>query len=255
MISLDPNGYFFWLIVVAILCFAIERTLPSRTARPTFRPGFGQDLLWLVFNGAFIAAVVGLPAARNMSGGLLSGTPILLQLGFVLVTKDFLDWCVHNLLHRVPWLWDFHKVHHSIEELDAVGSFRFHWVELLFSALTYVPLFLLGADQRVLLANAVLGTLIQHLAHSNIRIDWGPLKYILSSPQFHAWHHERILLGGKGQNYAVVLCIWDWLFGTAHLVSDTEQPDALGFEGDDFFPSSFLERFTYPLSRWLGRSS
>jgi sterol desaturase/sphingolipid hydroxylase (fatty acid hydroxylase superfamily) len=248
---LDPNGYFFWLMVVAVLCFAIERTLPSRTARPTFRPGFGQDLLWLLFNGIVIAGLIALPTTK----GLLTGAPILMQLAFVLVAKDFLDWWAHNLLHRVPWLWDFHKVHHSLEELDAMGSFRFHWIELLFAALTYLPFLLLGADQRVLLANAVLGTLIQHLSHSNIRLDWGPLKYILCSPQFHAWHHDRILRGEKGQNYAVVLCIWDWIFGTAHLVSDTEQPDALGFEGDDFFPKSWLERFTYPLSRWLGRSS
>ena len=44
--------------------------------------------------------------------------------------KDFLEWCIHNLLHRVPWLWEFHKLHHTIEELDWIGNFRFHWMEV-----------------------------------------------------------------------------------------------------------------------------
>jgi sterol desaturase/sphingolipid hydroxylase (fatty acid hydroxylase superfamily) len=249
VVSLDPNGYFFWLIVVSVFCAALERTFPSRSVRSLFRHGWGQDLFWLLLNGSLIAAILAFPAPRSLE------LPILVQLILVLVVKDFLDWCVHNLLHRIPWLWDFHKVHHSIEELDSIGSFRFHWIELVFSALVYLPFILLGINERVLLANAVFGTLIGHLNHSNLRLDWGPLKYVLSSPRFHAWHHDRIHRGEKGGNFGVVLCIWDRIFGTVDLSSDDEQPDALGFEGDDYFPATFLERFTYPLSRWLGRSS
>jgi sterol desaturase/sphingolipid hydroxylase (fatty acid hydroxylase superfamily) len=252
MISLDPSGYFFWLLVVSLFCFAVERTLPSRTEREVFRSGFGQDLLWLLFNGAWIAAMIAMPPQSSL--GLLSKPPIVVQLVVVLVLKDFLDWCAHNLLHRVPWLWELHKVHHSLEELDIAGTFRFHWIELIFTGAIFWFLAWLGASQRILLVTAVIGTLVAHLNHSNLRLDWGPLKYIVSSPQFHAWHHHRILRGERGGNYAVVLCVWDWLFGTAHLGAEGE-PHALGFEGDDFFPKSLLERFTYPLSRWLGRSS
>ena len=254
MISLHPDGYFFWLIIISVLCFALERTIPARPAQAIFRPGLGQDLVWLFVNGAFIAAIIALPATPS-SVALLAGAPILIQLVVALVLKDFLDWCAHYLLHRVPWLWQFHKVHHTIDELDSFGSFRFHFVELVFVGLAYVPLFVLGVDERVLLATAVFGTLIGHLSHSNVRIDWGPLSWLLISPQVHAWHHQRVLRGERGANFAVVLCVWDRIFGTAHLSIDASQPEALGFEVDDYFPSTFLERFTYPLSRWLGRSS
>jgi sterol desaturase/sphingolipid hydroxylase (fatty acid hydroxylase superfamily) len=254
MISLDPDGYFFWLIIISVLCFALERTIPSRPAQSIFREGFGQDLLWLLVNGAFIGAIVALPVTRTPVA-FLAEAPILVQLAVALVLKDFIDWCAHYLMHRVPWLWQFHKVHHTLEELDSVGSFRFHFVELALVGLAYVPLFLLGIDERVLLATAVFGTLVSHLSHSNLRLDWGPLSWILITPQFHAWHHRRILHGERGANFAVVLCIWDRIFGTVDLSTEEELPDALGFEVDDYFPATFLERFTYPLSRWLGRSS
>ena len=43
---------------------------------------------------------------------------------------DFIQWGIHRLLHRVPFLWGFHKVHHSIIEMDWNGSMRFHWLEI-----------------------------------------------------------------------------------------------------------------------------
>ncbi len=272
MISFDPNQYFFWLIVVSTLCFALERTFPWRGTQAAFRKGFGQDLFWLFFNGHFAALILAVPVAWLLThiravllavhlsppeaAELLTGTPPWVQLTVLFVVQDFLQWCIHNLLHRVPWLWQFHKVHHSIEELDWIGNFRFHWMELVvYRGLTYLPLAILGVDGRVLLVNAVIGTLFGHLNHANLRLDWGPFKYVLNSPRFHVWHHDRILRSGKGTNYAIVLSIWDWIFGTAYWPGGNKQPAALGFEGDDYFPSSLVGRFTYPVLRWLRKSS
>jgi len=47
----------------------------------------------------------------------------------------------HNLLHRVPWLWTFHKVHHSITTMDWIGNWRFHWMEIVvYKTLQWLPL-------------------------------------------------------------------------------------------------------------------
>jgi sterol desaturase/sphingolipid hydroxylase (fatty acid hydroxylase superfamily) len=105
----------------------------------------------------------------------LTTQPLWLQFVVLVVFKDFLEWLVHNLLHRVEWLWQFHKLHHSIQELDWIGNMRFHWMEIvLYKSLTYLPLVVLGIDGGVILWVAITGTLIGHLNHANLN-TWGPI--------------------------------------------------------------------------------
>jgi len=262
----DTRGYFFWLLVVSLVCWVLERMAPWRRQQKAFRNQIGQDFFWLIFNGHYaglLLAHVGswfLQQTNELLGAwhvpppdtikLVAGYPLWLQFFTVLTLKDFLEWCIHNLLHRVPWLWEFHKLHHSIEELDWIGNFRFHWMEsVVYQSLTYLPLVMLGVEGNVLLALAVFGTLIGHLNHSNLKISWGPLRYLINSPRMHVWHHDIILRGGHGKNFAVIFSLWDWLFGTAYWPTDREQPERLGFEGMERFPKGFLARLVYPL-RW-----
>lgn len=268
--SFDPGEYFFWLIAASLFCFLLERLFPWRREQPVLRRGLLQDFFWLFFNGHFAGVLLAVPAAWAItrigdlfglaklpvpeSVALLETAPLAVQFLVVLVVKDFLEWFIHRMLHRVPWLWEFHKVHHSIEALDWIGSFRFHWMEtVVYRGLTYLPLVLLGIDARVVLANAVVGTLIGHLNHANIRFDWGPLRYVLNSPRFHVWHHDRELHGRHGQNFAIVLSVWDWIFGTAYFPREVEQPHSLGFEGDEALPRSTVVRLFHPVSTWLLR--
>jgi sterol desaturase/sphingolipid hydroxylase (fatty acid hydroxylase superfamily) len=174
--------------------------------------------------------------------------------------KDFLEWCVHNLLHRIPWLWTFHKVHHSIEDMDWIGNFRFHWMEVVvYQGITYLPLLILGARPGIILVIAILSTLIGHLNHANLNISWGPLRYLVNSPRMHVWHHDLQWPADrpKGVNFGIVLSVWDWLFGTAHwpdrAASPAQQPGRFGFPGMSAFPRGLLGRFLHPLSRlWQG---
>ncbi|MGH7453472.1 MAG: sterol desaturase family protein, partial [bacterium] len=189
---------------------------------------------------------LGLPVPESLA--LMQGTPLLLQFAVFFVVKDFIEWNVHRLLHRVPWLWEFHKLHHSIEELDWIGNMRFHWMEIVvYKALTYLPLVMLGVNGKVILWIAIVSTLIGHLNHSNLNFNWGPLRYVINSPRMHVWHHDVILRGQHGKNFGVVFCLWDWLFGTAYLPADKEQPERLGFESMDKFPQGLLPRLAYPL--------
>ena len=223
-----------------------------------------QDVFFLVFNGhyfsillAYVSAwvilhlhntlsLVDLPFPDQMS--LLSSSSLIVQFLVFLLFKDFLEWCVHNLLHRLPWLWQIHKLHHSIEIMDWIGNFRFHWMEIIiYRTLTWLPLVLLGIDGNVMLWVAIVVTLIGHLNHSNVRIDWGPFRYILNSSRLHVWHHDYVLHKKYGQNFAIVFSLWDWLFGTAFLPADTEQPERLGFHGIERFPRNLPMRLVYPL--------
>lgn len=263
------GSYFFWLLVISAACFALERLSPWRREQRAFRPGFFQDVFWLVFHGhlAGVLTVLGgewlnahvtvplypsIKAAAD-AAAVVRGLPLWGQFVVLLLVKDFLDWCTHNLLHRVPPLWQLHKVHHSIEELDFLGNFRFHWGEVtIYWLVTSLPLAALGvADGSVWMAVAMVSTVIGHLNHSNLRLSWGPLKYVLNSPKMHVWHHARLEGGAKGHNFGVVFSLWDWLFRTAHLPDG--QPARLGFQGDEAFPGTLWGRFFWPFSglkRW-----
>ena len=266
----DTRGYFFWLLAVSLFCWILERLTPWRPRQGAWRDQIGQDFFWLVFNGHYAGVLVAFVAAwfflqiGRLAGGwplsspesirLLAETPLWVQLVTFLVLKDFLEWCIHNLLHRVPLLWGFHKLHHSIEELDWIGNMRFHWMEIVvYKSLTYLPLVLLGVDGKVILWVAVFSTLIGHLNHANLRISWGPFRYVLNSPRMHVWHHDVALHGRYGQNFAVVFSLWDWFFQTAYLPDEGEQPGRLGFIGMEVFPRGLIGRLIYPF--WKGRRS
>jgi sterol desaturase/sphingolipid hydroxylase (fatty acid hydroxylase superfamily) len=120
---------------------------------------------------------------------------------------------------------------------------------IIYRVIKYLPLVILGVDSEIILLIAIFATLIGHLNHSNLKIDYGIFRYILNSPRFHVWHHDIILNGRYGQNYAIVFSIWDWIFKTAYYPADKEQPDQLGFETIEKFPENLLKRFFYPIAK------
>ena len=263
--------YYFWLIGVSLFSFLIERLQPWRKEQKILRKGIGQDIFWLIFNGHYLGLILAIVTGKFIlilnqflyEGGwpvpetiaLMQGTPLWLQFIVFFIIKDFVEWNIHRLLHNVPWLWEFHKLHHSIEELDWIGNFRFHWSEVIvYKTLSYLPLVILGVDGTIILIIAVIGTLMQDLNHANIRVDWGSFKYIFNSPKMHVWHHDVELHGKGGQNFAIVLSVWDWLFGTVYWPKDKEQPDKIGFRGMEGYPKNTVGRLVYPFYKIISKT-
>lgn len=263
--------YYFWLISVSLFVFILERLHPWRRRQKVLRKGILQDLFWLAFNGHVLGLIIalvaghlvqllngalhglGLPVPESIA--LAAGLPSWLQFIIFFLVKDFIEWNIHVRLHRVPWLWELHKLHHSVEEMDWIGNFRFHWGEVIvYKTLSYLPLTILGVDGGVILAIAVIGTLMQDLNHANLPISWGPLRYVFNSPKMHIWHHDVELHGRGGQNFGIVLSVWDWLFGTAYWPEDREQPEHIGFEGIEKYPKSLFGRLAWPLRIGKGRT-
>jgi sterol desaturase/sphingolipid hydroxylase (fatty acid hydroxylase superfamily) len=82
-----------------------------------------------------------------------------------------------------------------------------------------------------------------------LRWDWGPLRYIINSPRFHAWHHAVELHGRDGQNFGITLVLWDWLFGTAYWPGSGEAPTRYGFAGMKEYPTGIWQRLWQPFRR------
>lgn len=253
--------YVYWLLGLSALFVVIERLYPRNARQPILRDGIETDLIYLVFNGHFLGvalAMASAPVVRAVERllehagvrdtvhlGVLSAWPAWAQFVVALVVIDLLHWTIHNLLHRVPSLWEFHKVHHSIETLDWIGSLRFHWAEgVIYQSLSYLPLAFLGARVEVLFWLAVFNTAMGHFNHANLGLSIGPLKYLFNSPAMHVWHHahsEEAPLCNLG----ITLSVWDWVFGTAFM--PTHAPRRLGFPDIERFPRTAPGQMLHPL--------
>ena len=149
-------GYYHFLAVLAVLFAGMERIAPRVPSQPLFRQGWFVDAVYLVFNSKYAAVVLSYLTALWVqrtdpifARQWLASWPWWVQFAALLVSIDFVKWLIHNLLHRVPFLWEFHKVHHSIIEMDWVGDWRFHWVEILvYNSILYAPTLCLGAPPQ-----------------------------------------------------------------------------------------------------------
>ena len=254
--------YVYALAVISAIFVVLERLRPRYRDQPILRAGILTDVFYVVFNGHFLGlllAKASKPAIAWFDGvltswniresfyyGLASQLPGWLQFIVALLVIDFVHWSIHNMLHRVPALWELHKVHHSIEHMDWLGSMRFHWSEVvIYKTLSYPVLAFLGFDGGVLLALAVVGTAIGHFNHSNMGVKIGPLKYLLNNPEMHIWHHTHPDCGPPMCNFGINLSVWDWIFGTAH-VPDAP-PAKLAFDDIDEFPHTAAGQLLHPL--------
>lgn len=150
---------------------------------------------------------------------------------------DFFRFYLHKLLHEVPFLWVFHKVHHSARTLTPITVFRAHPVEgILFSLRTTlvqaisIALFVFFFGSRADLITVFGASLVaflfnvtgSNLRHSHIPIGYWPrIEKWLISPAQHQIHHSTNPVHFD-KNYGVILSIWDRLSGTL-VHSQTDQ--------------------------------
>ncbi|WP_271393664.1 sterol desaturase family protein [Aequorivita sinensis] len=261
------ENYFYGLILVSLIVWALELLFPWRKDQKIFRKDFWMDTFYMFFNFFLLNLIVLIflsDATAELFNDLLSliGLKIsdfqLLDLNalpfglgllvFFLIT-DFVQWNTHRLLHYSPFLWNFHKVHHSIKEMGFAGHLRYHWMEpIVYKSLLYIPLAVIGGFDVQSVAIVHFSALtIGHLNHANLGWDYGVLKYIFNNPKMHIWHHAKELPENHqyGVNFGISLSLWDYLFKTSHVPHDGRDIE-LGFEGDEEFPKDFIKQTIYP---------
>ena len=162
-----------------------------------------------------------------------------------------MHWNVHRLLHRVPWLWEFHKVHHSVREMGFAAHLRFHPVEsVVYRVLEYLPLALIGFGVDDFFVAYVVSLPIGHWNHANVSLPIGPLRYVLNNPQMHIWHHAKQFPDEHryGANFGLSLSLWDYLFDSAWIPGDGRDVE-LGFENVEDYAQDFGSQMLRPFRR------
>ena len=96
--------------------------------------------------------------------------PKLIGLLVFFIVSDFVQWNTHRLLHRVEWLWNFHKVHHSVKEMGFAAHLRYHWMEpIVYKSLLYIPIAIIGGfDAQDVAIVYFFCIAIGHLNHANL---------------------------------------------------------------------------------------
>ena len=168
-----------------------------------------------------------------------------------LLAYEFAYWASHFVFHRIPWLWEFHKVHHSAEVMTVLTEMRQHPVEIVFfmNAIGLATGFAFGAmtwafgpgtgHLTLLNANIVLALFLMswgHLRHSHVWLPFrGLAGLVFQSPAHHQVHHS---LDPRhfDKNLGFALAVWDWAFGTLHVPArDCEVPQfGVGAEYEDY---------------------
>ncbi len=252
---------FFWLLVTAsVIVFALELLFPWRREQRVSRPELGQDIFYMFFN-MFLFPLIGyatLSAAvansveqstfvQSVRGIIsLQALPGYAQVILLFLIRDFLQWNIHVILHRVPFLWKLHEVHHSSEEMSFPVHLRYHWAEnIIYRVPEYSVFLLIGSNAADVFIIYAVSLTIGHLNHANLRLPWGFLKYIFNTSELHLWHHAKKLPSRYGVNYAISLSLWDWIFRTAY--NPAQPPEQIGLANEPLFPGSFWRQLVWPL--------
>jgi sterol desaturase/sphingolipid hydroxylase (fatty acid hydroxylase superfamily) len=172
-------------------------------------------------------AVIAWCLHRIVPGSLQSFSadlPLWARLTAALVVGEVGFYWGHRWTHEIPFLWRFHAIHHSSEEIDWLVNTRAHPLDIVFTRLCgFVPMYALGlarpmAGQKVdtvPMLIMLIGTMWGFFIHSNLRWRFGWFGWLISTPAFHHWHHTNDEHVNK--NYASMLPFLDKLFGTWYM--------------------------------------
>ena len=224
------------LLFLCLVFIPMEKVFPAKPSQKVFRRHWILDLCfflgqYLVWNAVVIKVLTWfdqwlekiIPQSFQSS---IASQPVWLQALEVLVLSDFLIYWGHRLQHKVDFLWRFHKVHHSAEDLDWLAAHREHPIDSIYTiGIINLPAFIFGFDLAAISAIVAFRGIWAIYIHSNVRLPIGPLKKLIGAPELHHWHHD--LERDRG-NYANISPLMDIMFGT--YVCPPKEPEQFGIK-------------------------
>lgn len=239
LIFLNPTFY-----VAVALILALEYVLPAKPDQRPLSVHLAQDFVWLLLETGLKSVVIvtwmRMIAAlytEHLSALTITamyGLPLAARVVLGVLLVDLIGWFQHWVRHKVPWLWEFHKIHHAQPRLNLFTDARLHIVDwTVATTMRYLLMLLLGVPPIESMYFELVAGWYTRAYHANLRTNLGPLRYLIVSPQFHRIHHSNEP-AHRDKNFAVLFPIWDYLFGTKS-PDDHRYPDT-GIEDPHFPP-------------------
>ncbi len=236
--------------VAGVIAERLWKWRPQNAFRTGWRTDVCHGFLSTTLAGGFMAfALVGAENATHPWLASLrdsvAAQPAVLQFIECAVSIDLGAYIAHRLAHAVPFLWRFHAVHHSSEEVDWLSAVRTHPFEVLWMGLLQMlPAYLIGIPLPIIILWRYIVAGIGPFTHANIKTSFGPLWWVLAGPDFHRWHHSR-QRRPSNSNFAVAFPIWDVLFKTVYKSADK----TVGRFGLPYpFPTAYFDQLAAPFA-------
>ena len=245
------------MLLMALIYVPLERLWPQYPLQGTFRKGWTQDVVYfmsthlpiqilsflLLLPATLATKYLGVPALQQ----LIARLPWLLQFFLAVVVADIAEYFIHLALHKVPFLWRFHAIHHSSKALDWIAGSRSHFVDdTLVRGFVLAPL-MLGFSQTIILWYLVFVTLHATWTHCNFgpNVKW--LEKLLVMPRYHHWHHTS-QKEAIDKNFAIHFPWIDKLFGTYYFPETW--PEQYGLAGEEIAPTFVGQTIRPFLGKW-----
>ena len=245
------------LLGSTIIFAAIEKCFPLYRGQTFFRREWQTDMIHFAVNHFMVGlALLTINfAIHRLFGWMANDTvrnfvqaiPTIPQLLLCILAADLVQYATHRCYHEVPFLWRFHAVHHSTKTMDWLAGSRQHILELIVTRVGVLgALYVLGFDKHVMDLYIIIVGFQAVFNHANVHLPWGPLGWLIVTPDFHHWHHSSDDIA-IDRNYAAHYAFIDRLFGTA-IKGQKGFPEHYGVQGD-YMPGGFTRQQLFPFRR------
>lgn len=248
-------------IYLSMLIFAVIEYWKPRKMYGFFTRHKMEDGVWYVLNEIVYNALIGVFTYKagqwfelqfttlNLSIDL-KNLEIWIQFAIFFLVMDFISFLYHYLSHRGGFLWETHKIHHSITELSFISAFRHSWTSNIIQHSFFA--FMSGwmhVDETVRLWANIVFALICMFQHVNVHIQLPKiLEYFFITPKNHFWHHSLHRHKSFGQNFGLIFAGWDHMFGTYY--NPNHYNSEIGLDQNPNY-TSFLNKMLHPMDTIL----
>ena len=251
----SSNSPKYWLLALLLASIAVsflaERVLPYRGEWNTPHDDHSRDFAHATVNELLtlgsLAVVPVATALTPFNGVWPREWPFVLQVLGAILVADLGITLVHLASHKVPLLWRFHAVHHSVTRAYGFNGLMKHPLhQTLETFVGFAPLILLGLPTRVAYAAALCAAVQLLLQHSNVDYRVGGLRRVLALNQAHRFHHLK--WAGVGDvNFGLFTLLWDHILGTySYDPARSFSSSDLGMAAKPDYPTAYLAQLAEP---------
>lgn len=255
-LSIGLDWLILGLLISALVFIPIEKTFPLRPGQPILRRQWWTDFQYFAINSLLVSYILLLTvnavpvtmhwAVSESLQRTVQAWPIWLQFLVAVFCADMAQYWTHRFYHS-KLMWKIHAVHHSAAALDWLAGSRLHLAEILITRAAILgSLFLIGFSDAAVEGYIVLVGVQAVFVHANVGLNFGPLNYLVVTPQFHHWHHSDDR-AATDTNFAVHLPLLDLMFGTFHLPKG-EWPTSYGVIGKPL-PDGIISQTLHPFRK------